>query len=113
MQHCSGQHGADGAFSHGDSSGATVAYTTHGRAYNFYDPSNAQTMNAALVAIIYGQLITPPTDVQPFVSIPVPMTPKTAQEPALSACFYNGSARERGLCIESSRKRQSSERLCG
>ena len=56
-----------------------MAYTTHGRAYNFYDPSNAQTMNAALVAIIYGQLITPPTDVQPFVSIPVPMPPKTAQ----------------------------------
>ena len=50
------------------SSGALVAYTTQGRAYNFFDASNSQTMNAAMVAIIYGNLIAPPSVVEPFVS---------------------------------------------
>ena len=50
------------------SSGDKVAYTQHGRAYNFFDLSNAQTMNAALVAAVYSQLITPPETVEPFVS---------------------------------------------
>ena len=30
-----------------------------GRAYNLYDPSLGQTMNSALIATIYGNLITP------------------------------------------------------
>jgi hypothetical protein len=47
-----------------------VAYTQHGRAYNFFDLSNAQTMNAALISAIYSQLITPPETVQPFEKVP-------------------------------------------
>lgn len=50
------------------SSGAKVAYTQHGRAYNFFDLSNAQTMNAAFISAIYSQLITPPETVKAFVS---------------------------------------------
>lgn len=51
------------------SSGNKIAYTSHGRAYNFFDPSNSQTMNAALVSIIYSQLIAPPSVIEPFVSL--------------------------------------------
>jgi len=67
------------------SSGDKVAYTQHGRAYNFYDPSNAQTMNAAFISAIYSQLITPPDPVEPFVSPPPPpsLHPYTSYHPSI------------------------------
>ena len=36
-----------------------LALPLQGRAYNLYDPSLGQTMNSALIATIYGSLITP------------------------------------------------------
>lgn len=42
------------------SSGDTISYTPQGRAYNRFNPSLGQTMNAALLSIIYGQAIQPP-----------------------------------------------------
>ena len=36
-----------------------MGFTQYGRAYNFFDLSNAQTMNAALIATVYSKLITP------------------------------------------------------
>ena len=44
------------------SSGDTISYTPQGRAYNRFNPSLGQTMNAALLSIIYGQAIQPPTE---------------------------------------------------
>ena len=44
------------------SSGDTISYTPLGRAYNRFDPSLGQTMNAALVSVIYGQAIQAPVD---------------------------------------------------
>lgn len=41
------------------SSGGKVGYTRYGRAYNFFDLSNAQTMNIAFLSAVYSQLITP------------------------------------------------------
>lgn len=43
------------------SSGGTISYTPLGRAYNRFDSSLGQTMNAALVSVIYGKAIQPPT----------------------------------------------------
>ena len=42
------------------SSGDTISYTPLGRAYNRFNPALGQTMNAALVSVIYGQSIQPP-----------------------------------------------------
>ncbi|BDA49652.1 probable endoglucanase A [Coccomyxa sp. Obi] len=42
------------------SSGDTISYTPLGRAYNRFNPALGQTMNAALVSVIYGQAIQPP-----------------------------------------------------
>ena len=50
------------------SSGGKVGFTQYGRAYSFFDLSNAQTMNAALVATVYSKLITP-QPVATFVSV--------------------------------------------
>ena len=44
------------------SSGDTISYTPQGRAYNRFNPSLGQTMNAALLSIIYGQAIQPPAE---------------------------------------------------
>lgn len=41
------------------STGGLVSYTQLGRAYNTYEPSMGQTMNAAFLAALYGNLITP------------------------------------------------------
>lgn len=38
-------------------SGGKIAYTANGRAVNSQDPSFAQTMNAAFLAMVYGQKI--------------------------------------------------------
>ena len=42
------------------SSGDTISYTPQGRAYNRFNPSLGQTMNTALLSVIYGQSIQPP-----------------------------------------------------
>lgn len=47
------------------SSGDTISYTPLGRAYNRFNPALGQTMNAALVSIIYGQSIQPPAVAPP------------------------------------------------
>lgn len=36
-----------------------MSYTQLGRAYNTYEPSLGQTMNAAFLAAVYGALISP------------------------------------------------------
>lgn len=41
------------------STGGLVSYTQLGRAYNTYEPSLGQTMNAAFLAAVYGALISP------------------------------------------------------
>ena len=48
------------------SSGNTISYTPLGRAYNRHNPALGQTMNAAMLAVIYGNAIAPPnaTDVE-------------------------------------------------
>ncbi|KAK9828913.1 hypothetical protein WJX72_002766 [[Myrmecia] bisecta] len=43
-------------------SGATIAYTEAGRAYNSFSPSQGTTMNAAFLSIVYGQLIASEPD---------------------------------------------------
>ena len=42
------------------SSGNTISYTPLGRAYNRFNPALGQTMNAAMLAVIYGNSIAPP-----------------------------------------------------
>ena len=42
------------------SSGNTISYTPLGRAYNRWNPALGQTMNAAMLAVIYGNAIAPP-----------------------------------------------------
>ena len=55
------------------SSGGTISYTPLGRAYNRFDSSLGQTMNAALVSVIYGKAIQPPTVApKPFEVQPLP-----------------------------------------
>ncbi len=41
------------------SSGNTISYTPLGRAYNRFNPALGQTMNAAMLAVIYGDAIAP------------------------------------------------------
>ncbi|KAK9826822.1 hypothetical protein WJX81_004238 [Elliptochloris bilobata] len=41
------------------SSGNTISYTPLGRAYNRFNPALGQTMNAAMLAVIYGGAIAP------------------------------------------------------
>ena len=55
------------------SSGGKVGYTQYGRAYNFFDLSNSQTMNAAFITAIYSKLIMP-QEVEAFVSKSIPFS---------------------------------------
>lgn len=53
-----------------------MAYTQLGRAYNTFDPSLGQSMNAAFLAAVYGQLITPNiSDIPGAVSYPASAPP--------------------------------------
>ena len=75
------------------SSGDTISYTPLGRAYNRFDPSLGQTMNAALVSVIYGQAIQAPADKpKPFQA----RAPRPVSAPLRVTCF-------RWVCDEASR----------
>ncbi len=54
------------------SSGDTISYTPQGRAYNRFNPSLGQTMNAALLSIIYGQSIQPPAETPSPLEVSLP-----------------------------------------
>ena len=62
------------------SSGDTISYTPQGRAYNRFNPSLGQTMNAALLSIIYGQAIQPPAEPP----TPLQVCPYTSDPPDTS-----------------------------
>ena len=41
---------------------SNIQFTKKGRSYNLLDPSLPQTMNAAMLAMLYGDMITPSTN---------------------------------------------------
>ena len=59
------------------SSGNTISYTPLGRAYNRYNPALGQTMNAAMLAVIYGNAIAPPNATDVDVVRPLLSQPRT------------------------------------